>query len=31
MTKPGDVDHYTRVRIYKALIENYYDPAEALC
>ncbi|MCB2209562.1 bifunctional sulfate adenylyltransferase/adenylylsulfate kinase [bacterium] len=25
MTKPGDVDHYTRVRIYKALIENYYD------
>jgi sulfate adenylyltransferase len=25
MTKPGDVDHYTRVRIYRALIENYYD------
>lgn len=25
MTKPGDVDHYTRVRIYKALFENYYD------
>jgi sulfate adenylyltransferase len=25
MTKPGDVDHYTRVRIYKALYENYYD------
>ncbi|HET6596363.1 MAG TPA: bifunctional sulfate adenylyltransferase/adenylylsulfate kinase [Anaerolineales bacterium] len=25
MTKPGDVDHYTRVRIYKALVENYYD------
>jgi sulfate adenylyltransferase len=25
MTKPGDVDHYTRVRIYKALIDNYYD------
>jgi len=24
MTKPGDVDHYTRVRIYKALMENYY-------
>ena len=24
MTKPGDVDHYTRVRIYKALVENYY-------
>ncbi|MFN8529083.1 MAG: bifunctional sulfate adenylyltransferase/adenylylsulfate kinase [Anaerolineae bacterium] len=25
MTKPGDVDHYTRVRAYKALTENYYD------
>jgi sulfate adenylyltransferase len=26
MTKPGDVDHFTRVRSYKALAENYYDP-----
>ncbi len=25
MTKPGDVDHYTRVRCYKALVENYYE------
>jgi sulfate adenylyltransferase len=25
MTKPGDVDHYTRVRVYKALYENYYE------
>ena len=25
MTKPGDVDHYTRVRTYKALTQNYYD------
>ncbi len=25
MTKPGDVDHYTRVRTYKALVDNYYD------
>jgi len=25
MTKPGDVDHYSRVRIYKALVENYYE------
>ena len=24
MTKPGDVDHYTRVRTYKALVDNYY-------
>jgi len=26
MTKPGDVDHYTRVRTYKALAANYFDP-----
>ncbi len=26
MTKPGDVDHFTRVRTYRALVENYYDP-----
>ena len=25
MTKPGDIDHYTRVRSYKALTETYYD------
>ena len=25
MTKPGDVDHYTRVRTYRALAERYYD------
>ncbi|MCZ7546959.1 MAG: bifunctional sulfate adenylyltransferase/adenylylsulfate kinase [Anaerolineae bacterium] len=30
MTKPGDVDHYTRVRTYKALTENYYDPDRVL-
>ena len=30
MTKPGDVDHYTRVRIYKALVENYYDKGTLL-
>jgi sulfate adenylyltransferase len=24
MTKPGDVDHYTRVRTYKALAQRYY-------
>ncbi len=27
MTKPGDVDHYTRVRTYRALVNNYY-PAD---
>ena len=25
LTKPGDVDYYTRVRSYRALSENYYD------
>ena len=25
MTKPGDVDHYTRVRTYVALTENYFE------
>ena len=27
LTKPGDIDHFTRVRSYKALAERYYDPA----
>ncbi|REJ75468.1 MAG: bifunctional sulfate adenylyltransferase/adenylylsulfate kinase [Acidobacteria bacterium] len=26
MTKPGDIDHFTRVRSYKALIDHHYDP-----
>jgi sulfate adenylyltransferase len=26
MTRPGDVDHSTRVRSYKALVEKYYQP-----
>jgi sulfate adenylyltransferase len=30
LTKPGDVDHYTRVRIYKTLVKNYYDPKRTL-
>src|SRR6185369_9677641 len=30
MTKPGDVDHYTRVRTYKALTENHYQPGRVL-
>ncbi len=25
VTKPGDVDHFTRVRCYRALVDNYYD------
>ena len=30
MTKPGDIDHYTRVRIYKSLVDNYYDKSRTL-
>lgn len=30
MTKPGDVDHYTRVRTYRALAQNHYDPDRIL-
>jgi sulfate adenylyltransferase len=26
LTKPGDIDHYTRVRTYKVMAERYYDP-----
>ncbi len=30
LTKPGDVDHYTRVRTYRALAERYYEPDRIL-
>jgi sulfate adenylyltransferase len=30
MTKPGDIDHYTRVRTYKVLAERYYDKERIL-
>ncbi|MCB9452220.1 MAG: bifunctional sulfate adenylyltransferase/adenylylsulfate kinase [Anaerolineaceae bacterium] len=30
MTRPGDVDHFTRVRTYKALAENHYEPNRIL-
>lgn len=30
MTKPGDINHYTRVRSYKALTELYYDQSRTL-
>ncbi len=30
MTRPGDVDHYTRVRTYRALAQRYYDPDRIL-
>lgn len=30
LTKLGDVDHFSRVRTYKALAENHYDPDRIL-
>jgi sulfate adenylyltransferase len=30
LTKPGDIDHYTRVRAYKALVDRYYDPQRTI-
>jgi sulfate adenylyltransferase len=30
MTKPGDIDHFTRVRTYKALADRYYQPDRIL-
>lgn len=30
MTRPGDVDHYTRVRTYKIMVERYYNPQRVL-
>ncbi|MGC8947210.1 MAG: bifunctional sulfate adenylyltransferase/adenylylsulfate kinase [Anaerolineae bacterium] len=30
MTRPGDVDYYTRVRTYKIMAERYYDPQRVL-
>lgn len=30
MTKPGDVDHYSRVRTYQALADRYYAPGRIL-
>ena len=30
LTKPGDIDHYSRVRTYKLLIEKFYDKDRVL-
>lgn len=30
LTRPGDVDHFTRVRTYQALAERYFDPDRIL-
>ena len=30
LTKPGDVDHFSRVRGYKTLVEHYYDKDSTL-
>ncbi|MGB2912182.1 MAG: bifunctional sulfate adenylyltransferase/adenylylsulfate kinase [Pyrinomonadaceae bacterium] len=30
LTKPGDIDYFTRVRSYKTLVENHYDTSRTL-
>lgn len=30
ITKPGDVDHFTRVRCYRALVDNDYEPGSVV-
>jgi sulfate adenylyltransferase len=30
MTKPGDIDHYTRVRAYRVLVDKYYERGTTL-
>lgn len=30
LTKPGDIDHFTRVRAYKVLVDRYYDKSRTL-
>lgn len=30
LTKPGDVDHYTRVRVYKTLVDHYYEDRKSV-
>jgi sulfate adenylyltransferase len=30
VTKPGDVDHFTRVRCYRALVDNYYEQSSVV-
>jgi len=30
MTRPGDVDHYARVRSYRLLVSRYYDPSRTV-
>ncbi len=30
LTKPGDVDYFTRVRTYRTLVANYYEPHRTL-
>ena len=30
VTRPGDVDHFTRIRCYRALVDNYYEPGSVV-
>jgi sulfate adenylyltransferase len=30
VTRPGDIDHFTRVQVYKMLVDRYYDPSSTV-
>ncbi len=30
VTRPGDIDHYTRVRCYRALVDNHFEPGSVV-
>ena len=30
LTRPGDIDHFTRVRTYRALVERYFEPGSVV-
>ncbi len=30
LTRPGDIDHFTRVRTYRALVEKHFEPGAAV-
>jgi len=30
VTRPGDIDHFTRVQLYKLLVDRYFDPNSTL-
>ena len=30
LTRPGDIDHFTRVRTYQAVVDNYFEPGSVV-